>query len=371
MATHLNTQGYNYNNRADQSKHLDALVLKSQLIDLPTSFAIGCVRGNQLILSPLDEAVQMRPHLGHLDTAAKQVKQEEDLGTEDKKPSFITVQVQRRETERQAEQRLASFAHISQTEADEKWKTLDYASPDSEVASGVWATLMEPQQQATPLASMPCTEYLSTLTAGAVQSEQVSSNPPQGTHTGRDASVTGQALQSPAVAGRAGAAAAAMGASIQQPDEAAPMQLDDQPVQLVEPAAQKALPAALMVMFKKNSIVNLQDVRDWLSAFKEAGAAQGAASADNKSLHNALVKTGLVTHVKNVYALTKAANGGPADALRGVLLNILRDKPNVRRADVFDAARAEGLNVSDSVYQKVMKDLCTSKGNVWTLKVGA
>ena len=111
--------------------------------------------------------------------------------------------------------------------------------------------------------------------------------------------------------------------------------------------------------------------RDWLSAFREAGAAQGAASADNKSLHNALVKTGLVTHVKNVYALTKAANGGPADALRGVLLNTLRDKPNVRRADVFDAARAEGLNVSDSVYQKVMKDLCTSKGNVWTLKLGA
>lgn len=108
---------------------------------------------------------------------------------------------------------------------------------------------------------MPVQAWQCCCLAGAVQSEQVSSNPPQGTHTGRDASVTGQALQSPAVAGRAGAAAAAMGASIQQPDEAAPMQLDDQPVQLVEPAAQKALPAALMVMFKKNSIVNLQDVR--------------------------------------------------------------------------------------------------------------
>ena len=76
------------------------------------------------------------------------------------------VQVQRRETERQAEQRLASFAHISQTEADEKWKMLDYASPDSEVASGVWENLMKPPQQAASLASMPCAEYLSTLTAG-------------------------------------------------------------------------------------------------------------------------------------------------------------------------------------------------------------
>ena len=112
--------------------------------------------------------------------------------------------------------------------------------------------------------------------------------------------------------------------------------------------------------------------RDWLSAYNEAGAAQAAASANSKSLHNALVKTGLVTHVKNVYALSKAFNGGPADALRAVLLNTLRDKPNVRRTDVLDAARAEGLqNVSDTVYHKVMKDLCTSKGNVWTLKTGA
>ena len=180
------------------------------------------------MLSPLDEAVQMRPHLGHLDTTKKQVKEEEDIGEEDKKSSFITVsicwnslgcysdisghcsmlhysrqfgiqyailqalrplraaclnaqntfllqarsactlqvQVQRRETERQAEQRLASFAHISQTEAEEKWRTLNYASPESEVASGIWEKLMKPTQQDAPLASMPCADYLSTLAAG-------------------------------------------------------------------------------------------------------------------------------------------------------------------------------------------------------------
>ena len=78
----------------------------------------------------------------------------------------MQVQVQRRETERQAEQRLASFAHISQTEAEEKWRTLNYASPDTEVASGIWEKLMKPTQQEAPLASMPCAAYLSTLTAG-------------------------------------------------------------------------------------------------------------------------------------------------------------------------------------------------------------
>ena len=91
LSTSLDTHGHNYNSRADESKHLNDLVLKSQLVELPTSFAIGCVRGNRLILSPLDEAVQMRPHLGHLDTTKKQVKEEEDFGEEEKKPSFITV----------------------------------------------------------------------------------------------------------------------------------------------------------------------------------------------------------------------------------------------------------------------------------------
>lgn len=93
LSTALDTYGDNYNSRADQSKHLNDVVLKSQLVDLPTSFAIGCVRGNHLILSPVDEAVQMRPHLGHLDTTQKRVKEEEDTGEEEKKPSFVTVSI--------------------------------------------------------------------------------------------------------------------------------------------------------------------------------------------------------------------------------------------------------------------------------------
>lgn len=35
----------------------------------------------------------MRPHLGHLDTTKKQIKEEEDISEEEKKPSFITVSV--------------------------------------------------------------------------------------------------------------------------------------------------------------------------------------------------------------------------------------------------------------------------------------
>ena len=108
-----------------------------------------------------------------------------------------------------------------------------------------------------------------------------------------------------------------------------------------------------------------------MSTYAEAGPARDAAAASDKLLHFALLKTGMVTSVKQVYVQTRVAKGGLADALRGVLLNLLKDKPGVKRSEVFDSARAEGLNVSDGVYQKVMKELCTSRGNLWTLRNGA
>ena len=111
--------------------------------------------------------------------------------------------------------------------------------------------------------------------------------------------------------------------------------------------------------------------RQWLKSYSEAGAAKSAAFASSDALHNALQQTGIVTRVQQVYVQTKVASGGQADALRGVILRLLTDKANVRRGDVMETARAEDIIVSDGTYQKVMKDLCTSHGNLWSLKSGA
>lgn len=111
--------------------------------------------------------------------------------------------------------------------------------------------------------------------------------------------------------------------------------------------------------------------RHWLSTYEEAGAAGDLASADDHQLHNALMQTGLVLSAKKVYFLKKVSNGGPADALRALLANLFEDKSGVRRAEVMDAARAEGLSISDSLYQKVIKELCVSRGNIWSLKTGS
>lgn len=376
LTTALDIRGHNYNSQADPSKKLNSLMLKSQSVDLPASFAVGCLRGDTLMLAPLDEALQMRPQLRHLDESKKATKDEDMLDEEEKIPSFVTVQVQRRETERQAEQRVNSYAYIARQEADEKWKQLNCASADSSVAGSLWDRLMTPPAETASLASMPRASYLSALTSDTGQADVRVSSRQQGTHSGKDVNVTGQALESPAVAGRAGTNAAAMGASGSQPSAnglsmqngAGPDGLE---IAALEPATQKALLPALLVMFKQHSVVNLADIRQWLSTYGEAGSARDAAAVSNKLLHTALLKTGMVTSVKAVYVQTKVANGGIADALRSVLLNLLKDKPGVKRSEVFDSARAEGLNVPDGVYQKVMKELCTSRGNLWSLKSGA
>ncbi len=43
------------------------------------------------MLAPLDEALQMRPQLRHLDESKKATKDEDMIDEEEKKPSFVTV----------------------------------------------------------------------------------------------------------------------------------------------------------------------------------------------------------------------------------------------------------------------------------------
>ena len=75
--------------------------------------------------------------------------------------------MQRRETERQTEQRLTSYAYISQQEADEKWKHLKCSSADSEVAAKVWDKLTTPNEHAAVPDNLSRSAYLATLIPGS------------------------------------------------------------------------------------------------------------------------------------------------------------------------------------------------------------
>lgn len=71
--------------------------------------------------------------------------------------------MQRRETERQTEQRLNSYAFLSQQESDEKWKQLRCSSADSEVAAKVWDKLTTPAETDAATQSLSRPSYLATI----------------------------------------------------------------------------------------------------------------------------------------------------------------------------------------------------------------
>ena len=73
------------------------------------------------------------------------------------------VQVQRRETERQTEQRLNSYAFLSQQESDEKWKQLKCSAAESEVAAKVWDKLTTPAEQDAVSENLSRPHYLATI----------------------------------------------------------------------------------------------------------------------------------------------------------------------------------------------------------------
>ncbi len=162
--------------------------------------------------------------------------------------------------------------------------------------------------------------------------------------------------------------------------------------------------------------------------FPDAGPAKDAAQLTDKALHEAIMGTGLVTNIKMVYfwkahgargprcsqlpaaaracaaALARQLRSPPAagapgrprtaapgrssccttrhhhpppagdaklDALRGSVVELLRERDYVRRNDVFDNAKALSIEITDSLYNRVIKELCSSNGNQWRLKTGA
>lgn len=96
LAAGLDFHGPNFNSDSDTAKQLGSLTLKSQSIDLPTTFAVASLRGNQLVMSPLNEALQMRPQLNHLGSSKKKDEDEDDKQEDEKKPDWVAVSTVRR-----------------------------------------------------------------------------------------------------------------------------------------------------------------------------------------------------------------------------------------------------------------------------------
>ncbi|KAG1666688.1 hypothetical protein FOA52_013600 [Chlamydomonas sp. UWO 241] len=245
----LDTRSRNYNEIIEDFKKIDTVTLRSQIIEPHTSVAIGTVQDGKLLLVPVDFRLQMRPSLPHLNTGnVKKKNDDEEEEEEEDEPVMhaVEVQVQKRETERQQQARLNSFAHLSAKEEEEPWVQMNLLGAETRAADQIWTRFMTPKEAALNV-DMSRGAYLKAFvpSVGGQQND------------GAGASVSGAGT---ATGGGVAADASAEGHRVSYTKLGA--------------TAMKALIASLTGLFTKHSVCNLDNVRTWLAS--EEGGAGGA-----------------------------------------------------------------------------------------------
>mmetsp|Transcript_4694 Transcript_4694/g.11742 ORF Transcript_4694/g.11742 Transcript_4694/m.11742 type:complete len:420 (+) Transcript_4694:132-1391(+) len=330
----------NFNEHAGPELRRRQHRLTSAPVELKTSYAVGSVRGDKVLLCQLDDAVQMRPSLAHLDEPAAG---KGDEGRDGKRPvdspaaagqapdaaepKVLKVQVQRRETERQQEARLQSHAYLKEQEEKEAWVSLVHHPVDSPAAEKIWEQLMTPGGEDIS-ADVSCQEYLQAVVP----------------HAGVRAEA-------------AGAAEDAMEVDAIKPE----------PAFEVTEAAQAALPEALHSLFRHHNVCSLDNIRKWLLEFPDAGAASQLGAAPDTALHGAALKCPTVRCIRGSYLLRRTGLE-EVDRYRELLLGLLEEKPQVKRSEIKDAVKQAQLEFTDTMLTKVLKSICITRGNGWCLK---
>lgn len=318
----------NYNDTIEPHKQIKACTLQSTAVETKTCYAVGYVKDGKLMLAPVDWCLQLRPDLSYLNVEKKEAeKADENDEEEDSKPSLqaVEVTVKRHETERQKQAHLNSYAFMMQKELNEPWRELKLHHSDSAAASGIWDKLFAAKDEDVPH-KLSREAYLKTFV----------------------------------------------------PSEGAPPQTEPPNMKLVvgtgaegtSPEVLEALKVSVAGLFDKHSVCSMANIRQWLLEDPAANAAREAAYLTDRALHDAMVAAGNLLCIRRMY-VRKSLGNPSIDPFRAAVLELLKDKETFRRSDVMDAALAAKVTVTDTLYNKVVKDLCMSRGNNWFLKSGA
>ncbi|KAK9858436.1 hypothetical protein WJX84_007783 [Apatococcus fuscideae] len=252
--------------------------------------------------------------------------------------------------------RLRSFAYLKQMEEREPWKDLRLHSSSTVAAHNLRReNMLKPHDRELPMSMSP-EAYLASLVPG------LAAEAPQPPRPGSPVKLEDDAGQDtswgPDRRPRTSEPAANGAGGTSGGSQVAPA---------LSPAAAKALPDALFSLFKHNSTNGLPTIRAWLTRPQEQSAAKEAGSAPEQALHSAIVQSPAFTCIRGVYIRASLGDRG-LDEFRNLLLRLLRDKESLRKAEIMEAARDHGLSVPDSLYNRIVKDLCQSKGGSWSLR---
>lgn len=350
----LQQRGRNVDPESRPGMLLKQLSLVSTAADLATSFAVGTFRGGRLVLSPLSNALQLRPSMAHMDEAAAKAAKTNDRKAdlemldelESAKPGLqaIKVNVQRRETERQAEMRLKSYSYHAQKESEEPWRDLELLGPDSDAAAGILDAIVSPPNTVVPL-TMSGIDFLKAVTPGSGFS-------------GHSASSMGTSLPSSFVG------------LLGQPQQQLTAGASQHQLSEVPAEAKADLPAALGKLFRLHTVVNLASIRLFLSSNEDLGKAAVACGASDQALLSAVSAVPNLELVRSCFVhMEKSMRDF---AMKRVIFDLFKKKEQIRRAEVQSGwADAYPEKFPDSMYQRVIKAVASNNsGNVWSLDDG-
>ncbi|OMO56869.1 DNA-directed RNA polymerase III subunit Rpc5 [Corchorus capsularis] len=145
---------------------------------------------------------------------------------------------------------------------------------------------------------------------------------------------------------------------------------------------QEAMLKTLKKVFQTHKVCSLQLIRKGLrdlavslsthpkaDARKEVKAAEGA-NAPEHELREVVSQVAVEVH-GGLFILRSSPDHPEHDPLREVVINLLRAKEKLKKADVFAAAQLSlKREINNNEYNKVMSDFCEYKGNWWVLKSG-
>ncbi|KAL3700178.1 hypothetical protein R1sor_018200 [Riccia sorocarpa] len=170
----------NYDQEAAEHLRITKQTLTSSKIPLSTSYAIGLMQGNKLYLNPVQAVVQMRPSMKYLDEGDTQKKKQASTSNEDGDEEMteaatnaeasaelvaLQVNVRRRETEWQEENRLQSHAYLKQLDEAEPWIALEPHGVDSPVTDAIRTKMIASAPTQIPFKLGP-SDYIKQLVPG-------------------------------------------------------------------------------------------------------------------------------------------------------------------------------------------------------------
>lgn len=312
----LDTENDNYGDCDEQHKKIEALNLRSTAVeDTGVAHAVGVIRGNQLVLMPVDYTLQLRPNMSYLnlDSAKKKDGEESEGEQEEEEAQQIEVTVKRRETERQQQARLKSYSYLQHEEQQEQWIPLQMAPPDSAPADAIWHAMLSAPEAAAAAASSSAAngqqqqmpemlrrrDYLKSFVPS---SNPVAVDVLGGGFIGSSSAANGSATAANPAA--AGSSAAAAGAGPTAPDIAitAEMAAEVGPV--------------IQTLMRRFPVCSMANIRSALQSQSSQLVKQAALLTDHQ-LDQLLVNTGHVLLIRKMF-VAKTGTNAPTESLRKV-----------------------------------------------------